>query len=227
MTRRGAAAFGIEEDVLLEAVSRKGSRGPRRPAAGSGREAGGAPARPSAGGSTGSAGAGASPVPTPAPQTESFDVLDPVERELAARCLLEDGAILEVISSGGANCFGSRTLRALLQDWLTMGRAPLPEELKALESLDPTARGLLAEATFEDGRTDEMARRGARDLLARITERRLRAAKADLDRLIRDAERSGNEALRDRLVAERTELASKLHSRHPMDSQGRNHPAAS
>ena len=46
-------------------------------------------------------------------------------------------------------------------------------------------------------------------------------------RAIRDAERSGDEALRDRLVAERTELASKLHSRNPMDSQGRNHPAAS
>jgi hypothetical protein len=150
-----------------------------------------------------------------------------VERELAARCLLEDGAILEVISNGGANCFRSNTLRALLQDWLTMGRAPLPEELKALESMDATARGLLTDTTFDEGRTDDMARRGARDLLTRLTERRLRAAKADLDRMIRDAERSGNEVLRDRLVAERTELASKLHSHNPMDFQGRNHPAAS
>jgi len=161
------------------------------------------------------------------PESEDFSTLDPVERELAARCLLEDGAVLEVVSRGGAKCFRSRSLRALLQDWLTMGRAPLPEELKALESMDATARGLLAETTAEDGRTDDMARRGARELLDRILERRLRAAKADLDRAIRDAERSGDEALRDRLVAERTELASKLHSRNPMDSQGRNHPAAS
>ena len=236
MTRRGAAAFGIEEDVLLEAVSRKGGSGARRsnqPRSGAGASSG-----PSAGG-----GAGSPPTPgTPmagrpaagepvsgagVPESEDFSTLDPVERELAARCLLEDGAILEVVSRGGAKCFRSRSLRALLQDWLTMGRAPLPEELKALESMDATARGLLAETTAEDGRTDDMARRGARELLDRILERRLRAAKADLDRAIRDAERSGDEALRDRLVAERTELASKLHSRNPMDSQGRNHPAAS
>jgi hypothetical protein len=153
--------------------------------------------------------------------------MDPVERELAARCLLEDGAILEVTGSGGVNCFRSSTLRALLHDWFTMGRAPLPEELKALESLDPTARGLLAESITGSGRTDEMARRGARELLQRLEDRRLRAAKADLDRAIRDAERARNEPLRDRLVAERTELASKLHSRNPIDSQGRNHPAAS
>ena len=160
-----------------------------------------------------------------AAEAESFAALDPVERELAARCLLEDGAILEVVSNGGANCFMSRSLRALLQDWLTMGRAPLPEELKALESMDSTARGLLAESALEEGRTDEMSRRGARELLIRLTERRLRKRLAELAQAIKDAERAGNDPLP--LVAERTELASKLHSRNPIDSQGRNHPAAS
>jgi DNA primase len=238
MTRRGAAAFGIEEEVLLEALTRKGGAPARRQAAATrpagaapGVDRGGSPGAPSgsqvpARGDRGTE-EGAVREARAEPEAERFDSLDPVERELAARCLREDGAILEVISTGGANCFRSRTLRALLQDWLTMGRAPLPEELKALESMDSTARGLLAESTFEEGRTDEMARRGARDLLARITERRLRAMKADLDRAIREAERAGNEPLRDRLVAERTELASKLHSRNPIDSQGRNHPAAS
>jgi DNA primase len=242
MTRRGAVAFGIEEDVLLEAVSRKGASPSRRQAAAPGAitvaggprpgsvpdasaartTAAGAPVGPPRG-----EGKGDSPQPGDLPEVERFDALDPVERELAARCLLEDGAILEVVGSGGANCFRSRTLRSLLRDWLTMGRAPLPEELKALESMDSTARGLLAESVSEEGRTDEMSRRGARDLLTRLEERRLRAEKADLDRSIRDAERAGNEALRDRLVVERTELASKLHSRNPIDSQGRNHPAAS
>lgn len=240
MTRRGAAAFGIEEDVLLDAVSRKGGAASRRPAVAPAAGAGAPTPRP---GSVPGGGAARTPVagaPAGSPRSEAdagqtgdlpadepFDALDPVERELAARCLLEDGAILEVVGSGGANCFRSRTLRAMLQDWLTMGRAPLPEELKALESMDSTARGLLAESVSEEGRTDEMARRGARDLLTRLEERRLRAEKAALDRSIRDAERAGNEGLRDRLVVERTELASKLHSRNPIDSQGRNHPAAS
>ncbi|HET9252452.1 MAG TPA: DNA primase [Candidatus Eisenbacteria bacterium] len=238
MTRRGAGAFGLEEDVLLEAVSRKGGSA-ARPARTPGRSPAGATgpadrtrrsaeAIPASGPSP--AGGGMTPGGGAVSGTavaESFDSLDPVERELAARCLLEDGAILEVISSGGANCFRSRTLRAMLQDWLTMGRAPLPEELKALESMDSTARGLLAESGSEEGRTDELSRRGARELLVRLEERRLRAAKADIDRAIRDAERAGNEPLRDRLVAERTELASKLHRRNPIDSHGRNHPAAS
>ena len=233
MTRRGAAAFGIEEDVLLEALSRKGGAAFRRAGipGGSGVPATAAQARrpsgpepASAEGALDRAQAGDEIAPTMA-QAERLDALDPVERELAARCLLEDGAILEVIGSGGANCFRSGTLRALLQDWLTMGRAPLPEELKALESMDATARGLLAESAFEEGRTDELSRRGARELLVRMEERRLRKRMSELDRAIRDAERSGLDPLP--LVAERTELASKLHSRNPIDSQGRNHPAAS
>ena len=234
MARRGAAAFGIEEEVLLEALSRKGVGGVRRPGATAGSRtnpqaatAARRPADDGPGAGTAPGGrvpAGATLAPAGA-ETESFAALDPVERELAARCLLEDGAIVEVNSKGGANCFRSRTLRALLQDWLTMGRAPLPEELKALESMDSTARGLLAESAFEEGRTDEMSRRGARELLTRLEERRLRKRLAELAQAIKDAERAGNDPLP--LVAERTELASKLHSRNPIDSQGRNHPAAS
>ena len=234
MARRGAAAFGIEEEVLLEALSRKGGGGStRRPAAPTASpgspQAEATMARRPAEGAPGASAAPASEAPAGMPpaaaEAESFAALDPVERELAARCLLEDGAILEVVSNGGANCFRSRSLRALLQDWLTMGRAPLPEELKALESMDSTARGLLAESTLEEGRTDEMSRRGARELLIRLTERRLRKRLAELAQAIKDAERAGNDPLP--LVAERTELASKLHNRNPIDSQGRNHPAAS
>ncbi|HKO22916.1 MAG TPA: hypothetical protein VJX91_09705, partial [Candidatus Eisenbacteria bacterium] len=158
--------------------------------------------------------------------TKAPEVIDPIERELAARCLTEDGAVVEVAQSGGVNCFHSNNLRALLQDWLTMGRAPLPEELKALESLDSLARSLLAEHPVEETASDDTARRVARELLRRLEERRIKASLAELDRAIRQAERSRVGDL-DQLVAERRDLASKLHSGNSFEDQRRNHPAAS
>jgi hypothetical protein len=158
--------------------------------------------------------------------TEAPEVIDPIEQELAARCLTEDGAVIEVAQSGGVSCFRSKNLRALLSDWLTMGRAPLPEELKALEALDGFARSLLAEHPVDDGASDEAARKVARELLRRLEERRIKASLAELDRAIRLAERSREGDL-DRLVAERRDLASKLHSGNSLEDQRRNHPAAS
>jgi hypothetical protein len=166
---------------------------------------------------------------TPAPRgdaPEASEVIDPIERELAARCLTEDGAILEVAQTGGVSCFRSKNLRALLSDWLTMGRAPLPDELKALESLDGLARSLLADHPVEEEATDETARKMARELLRRLEERRIKASLHELDRAIRQAERSSVGDL-DRLVAERRDLASKLHGTNSFQDQRRNHPAAS
>jgi DNA primase len=222
MVRRGAAAFGMEEEVLLEALSKR--RGPRRYSGrGPGTSTGGAPgSRPSPagaplearaptetpGGSASAAGAGEAP-----------DVIDPIERELAARCLTEEGAVAEVVVSGGVNAFHSSTLQALLRPWLKMARAPLPDEIRALTDLEPLARALLAEHAVEEGRTDEISRRGAQELLRRLEERRLRASIHELDLAIRQAERAHDSGSLDRLVAERRDLASKLHSS--------NHPAAS
>ena len=213
MLRRGSAAFGIEEEVLLEALSKR--RGPRRfSGGGRGSDPAGSPrAR------------GAAPVPGSAPlaaageQPESPEVLDPIERELAARCLTEEGAVAEVVANGGVNCFRSRTLQALLRSWLQMARAPLPEEIRALTDMEPLARALLAEHSAEEGRTDEMSRRGAHELLVRLGERRLRASIQELDQAIRQAERAHDSGSLDRLVAERRDLASKLH--------GSSHPAVS
>jgi DNA primase len=222
MVRRGAVAFGVEEDVLLEALGRRKGVGRR-------------PLQPRQTGPQGAT--GGDPAPTaragaanPAPRgdaPEAPEVIDPIERELAARCLTEDGAVLEVAQSGGVSCFRSKNLRALLSDWLTMGRAPLPEELKALESLDGLARSLLADHPVEEeATTDETARKMARELLRRLEERRIRASLSELDRAIRQAERSSAGDL-DRLVAERRDLASKLHGTNSFQDQRRNHPAAS
>ena len=150
---------------------------------------------------------------------EPPEVIDPIELELAARCLTEEGAVAEVVASGGAKCFHSRTLQALLQSWLQMARAPLPDEIRALTEMEPVARALLAEHGVEEGRTDEMSRRGAHELLQRLEERRLRASIQELDRAIRQAERAQDSGSLDRLVAERRDLASKLH--------GSSHPAVS
>jgi hypothetical protein len=117
--------------------------------------------------------------------------------------LTEEGAILEVAAAGGAGCFRSSALQGLLRTWLQMGRAPLPEELRSLTDLEPLARALLAEQPLEEGRTEE---------------RRLKASIQELDRAIRRAEGEQDLGSLDRLVAERRDLASKLHSR--------NHPAA-
>ncbi len=205
MVRRGAVAFGVEEDVLLEALGRRRGAGrrttPVRGPAGAGPAAGG----PEVGGGSASDSPG-----SPGGLPEPPEIIDPVERELASRCLTEDGAVVEVARSGGVSCFKSKSLRALLADWLTMGRAPLPEELRALESMDGLARSLLADHPVEEGITDETARKIARELLHRIEERRLKASLQELDRAIRLSERSRDGAL-DRLVAERRDLASKLH----------------
>jgi len=224
MLRRGSIAFGLEEEVLLEALSKW--RGPRR-FSGGGRGSdpvgpGASPARPTAAvrgaaplpGATG-AGVPGSQIAVPEPP----EVIDPIERELAARCLTEEGAVAEVVASGGARCFHSRTLQALLQSWLQMARAPLPDEIRALTEMEPLVRALLAEHGVEEGRTDEMSRRGAQELLQRLGERRLRASIQELDRAIRQAERAQDSGSLDRLVAERRDLASKLH--------GSSHPAVS
>jgi hypothetical protein len=220
MIRRGAGAFALEEEVLVEALSkRKGRRtapagpaGRPGPSGGAGWEA--RPARAAAGGAVTSAAAGGAV----AVAGENPASIDPIERELAARCLTEEGAILEVAAAGGASCFRSSALQGLLRTWLQMGRAPLPEELRSLTDLEPLARALLAEQPLEEGRTDEMSRRGARELLQRLEERRLKASIQELDRAIRRAEGEQDLGSLDRLVAERRDLASKLHSR--------NHPAA-
>jgi DNA primase len=213
MVRRGAVAFGVEEDVLLEALGRRRGAGRRTtPARGSGQSVG---AGPAAGGPEPGGGSASDARAVPGGLPEPTEIIDPIERELASRCLTEDGAVVEVARSGGVSCFKSKSLRALLGDWLTMGRAPLPEELRALESMDGLARSLLADHPVEEGNTDETARKVARELLHRIEERRLKASLQELDRAIRLSERSRDGAL-DRLVAERRDLASKLHGTNPV-----------
>jgi uncharacterized membrane protein (DUF106 family) len=62
----------------------------------------------------------------------------------------------------------------------------------------------------------EASRKAARALIERLEERRIRASIQDLDRAIRQAERSHDEGSLTRLVTERRDMASKLHSRvHP------------
>jgi hypothetical protein len=63
----------------------------------------------------------------------------------------------------------------------------------------------------------ELSRRAARGLVQRLEERRIRALLQTLDQAIRVAEKSRDENSLGRLLAERRDLASKLHSR--------NHPA--
>ena len=216
MIRRGAVTFGLEEDVFVEALSkRKGRKSARATGAdtGSSRSAPSATGRGPAGRDGGRMGA----AQAPARLDEDPAAIDPVERELAARCLTEEGAVQEVASRGGVNCFRNKSLQGLLQPWIEMGRAPLPDEVRALTDLEPLARALLAEQVVEDGRTDEMSRRGARELVERLEGRRLKASIQELDRAIRQAEGTHDAGSLDRLVAERRDLASKLHSR--------NHPA--
>lgn len=207
LVRRGSIVFGMEEEVLLEALKRRRG-GPRAQQ----RDVRPAPvATPAPSGRAPIATAAAAPTDL-APDAPP-EPLDPVEQELAARCLTEEGAVQEVASRGGVSCFRNRRLQALLQDWITMGRAPLPEESRALVEMDPLARAILADHPVEEGRTDEMARRGARELLQRLQDKRLRASIQELDRAIRQAERARDAGSMDRLVAERRDLASKLHTR--------------
>ncbi len=220
LVRRGAEAFGLEESVLLEALEKRRSG---RPAAASEARPGGtrttgetgskAPATPETG--TGSTGTGA-------PASESPGAViatppDPVESELAARVLTEDGALAEVLDHGGESCFRHPGLRRAVQPWLGEGRVPLFGELQDLMSASPLARAVLTDLPVpEESQTLEASRKAARALIERLEERRIKASIQDLDQAIRQAERSHDEGSLTRLVAERRDLATKLHSRiHP------------
>jgi DNA primase len=219
LVRRGAEAFGLEESVLLEALEK---RRPGRPGAGPGSRPDAsaaawrgtpAPATPETGaGSTGTA-APASDIPGEIDTTPP----DPVESELAARVLTEDGALAEVLDSGGEICFNHLGLRRAVQPWLHEGRVPLFGELQDLMSASPLARAVLADHPVpEESQTLDASRKAARALIERLEERRIKASIQDLDRAIRQAERSRDEGSLTRLVAERRDLATKLHSRvHP------------
>jgi hypothetical protein len=143
--------------------------------------------------------------------------VDPVEAELAARVLTEDGALTEVVEAGGLECFRNSAVKAVLQPWLNENRIPLPDELRRLMEESAAARGILAGHPVEKEPTLELSRRAARGLVQRLEERRIRALLQALDQAIRQAERSRDENSLGRLLAERRDLASKLHSR--------NHPA--
>jgi len=216
LLRRGAEVFGLEESVLLEAAKGQG-RG-RKPAAklraGSAAPAGAAGAGPNAVGAA-PTGTGAGPGAR-APESEPVPT-DPVERELAGRVLTEDGALTEVAAEGGGICFRSETLRRLLEPWLAQGRPPREDELRALETDSPLIRELLYGLFPDPGKSIEVSRREARDLIQRLEERRLKASIHALDQAIREAERSRDEGSLGRLIAERRDLASKLHTRsdHP------------
>jgi hypothetical protein len=204
LLRRGADVFGLEESVLLEAVSGKGRR------VGGTRTRAKAQA-PAAEAAVSSAPAGAG-TPVQASELESGPP-DPVERELAGRVLTEEGALAEVLALGAGMCFRSRTLRELLEPWLMQQRPPRHEELDELIQGSPVTRELLAELHPEPGRTLETSRKEARGLIQRLEERRLKASIQALDRAIRDAERSRDEGSLGRLVAERRDLTDKLHTR--------------
>jgi hypothetical protein len=140
-----------------------------------------------------------------------------VESELAARVLTEDGALAEVLENGGESCFRHPGLRRAIQPWLGEGRVPLFGELQDLMSASPMARAVLTDHPVpEESQTLEASRKAARALIERLEERRIRASIQDLDRAIRQAERSHDEGSLTRLVTERRDMASKLHSRvHP------------
>ena len=204
LLRRGAEVFRMDESLLLEAV-----RGQRRSAAPDG-----ARARPAAEGA-GSGRSGAVP-PGAGPAAQDRGVpenLDPVERELACRVLTEEGALAEVSERGGTGWFRSEGVRTLLQPWLQAGRPPYDDELRALAQESVLTRALLSEHAKLPGRTHDVERREARELMDRLEDRRLRENIRALDRAIHDAEIRRDEGSLDRLVAERRDLASKLHTR--------------
>ena len=74
-------------------------------------------------------------------------------------------------------------------------------------------RALLSEHAKLPGRTHDVERREARELMDRLEDRRLKENIRALDRAIRDAETRRDEGSLGRLVAERRDLASKLHTR--------------
>lgn len=208
LVRRGAEAFALEESVLLEALGRK--REGARPGSRLRKAAAEAPEGVAA--ATAAAGAAAA-----APGEPGWIAPDPVESELAARVLTEDGALAEAVERGGIDCFRHDGIRALLAPWLEERRVPLFGELRDLMTESGLARAILSDhPVSEESETVEASRRGARALIERLEERRIRASIQALDRAIRQAERSHDEGSLGRLVAERRDLASKLHSRsHP------------
>ncbi|HET9951017.1 MAG TPA: DNA primase [Candidatus Eisenbacteria bacterium] len=207
LVRRASEAFGLEESVLLEAVA-------KRPSGGSApRGARTAPA-PEEGKQAARAGAESAPEPaaaTGAPGVRA-EALDPAERELAARALTEEGALMAIAAAGGAACFATAELREILAPWIEAGQPPLGEDRDRLVAEHPLVRGILAVHPVEDAVPLEDQRRTARGLIERLEERRLRATIAALDRAIREAEQRRDDSL-ERLVAERRDLASKLHQR--------------
>jgi len=142
----------------------------------------------------------------------SAEKIDPAERELAARALTEEGALRAIVEAGGVACFVTEELREILGPWIEAGQPPLGEERDRLIDEHPLVRGILAVHPVEDAVPLDEQQRTARGLIERLEERRLRAAIQTLDRAIREAEQSRDASL-DRLVAERRDLASKLHQR--------------
>jgi DNA primase len=213
LVRRGAEAFGLEEQVFLEALGKKGTA----------RAAGATPAARAAAEAPQAAGVGAATETRTAddsPASESdgggfSSPPDPVESDLAARVLTEDGALAEVAENGGDACFRHEGLRELVRPWLLEGRIPLYGELRDLMSASALARAILADHPIsEESETSEASRRGARTLIERLEERRIRALLKDIDRDIHTAERSHDEGSLVRLIAERRDLAIRLHSRN-------------
>jgi hypothetical protein len=209
LVRRGAEAFALEETVLLEALGRKGGPRPRAGKAPSGTEA---PVVEQAPGDP-----AGSKLPAVQPGEPGWIAPDPAESELAARVLTEDAALAEAVAQGGIDCFRHEGLRALLAPWIAESRIPLYQELQDLLTESGLARAVLYDhPVSEASQSPEASRRGARDLIERLEERRIRASIQELDRAIRQAERSHDEGSLGRLVVERRDLASKLHSRsHP------------
>ena len=215
LVRRGAEAFALEEKVLLDALERKGGRVLRKATA---------PAPdPGARADVALAEGGDRPehgTPAAGPGEPGWIAPDPVESELAALVLTEEGALGEVVAQGGSDCFRHEGLRELIETWLAEARVPGELELLDLMNASGLARAVLTgHPKPEEPLTDSESRRGARALIERLEERRIRASIQDLDRAIRQAERSHDAkdmGLLGSLVAERRDLASKLHSRsHP------------
>lgn len=221
LLRRGSEAFGLEESVFMEALTKRPGRPGGKPAgvvggAGGGtgggahRSAGRANREATEAGAPASESTAASDAPA-APGVTA-EALDPAERELAARALTEEGALMAIAASGGVGCFTTGEVRELLAPWIAAGQPPLDAERDRLVAEHPLARGILAIHPVQDAVPLEEQRKTAQDLIERLEERRLRAGLAALDRAIRDAEQRRDDSLA-RLVAERRDLASKLHQR--------------
>ncbi len=210
LLRRGAEVFRLEETVLVEAL-----RGTVRAGGARGGGTGGA-ARP-AGSGQGARGRVQADTPAlgagPADSGVATEALDPIERELACRVLTEQGALAELAERGGLAWLRHEGLRALLGPWLDAERPPFEGELRVLAQESALVRAILSEHGKLSGRTHDVERREARELMDRLEDRRLKASIQALDQAIRDAERSRDGDSLDRLVAERRDLASKLHGR--------------